>query len=232
MMTQSNIIQCRAAVGTRLPSKPWRSGEPCSFCHFPGGLHTITAGFRENDRITIAVDVDETAPGLLQESFEHLTATTEQEPFGDEDHAGKKATLRFPAGKVRFEWGEVHGVEGVIVNGAEPTSYGAEVVNGRTYRSWSPEFTTDADYSKAVCNNGHWTFPDFVRGSATNPAKITGVSFCIGALTNTPAFKAMPMVKAKQADGEPMTTESIFARLAEEQAELDEVFEQVSARQQ
>lgn len=215
----TDTIKCRAEVGTRLPvSTPWTTDAPVFFMHMPAGQHTITAGFRDHDRITITVDVDETAPRVLQETFDHLTATTGQEPFGDEDHEGRKATLRFPAGRTRFEWGELHGGEGVIVSGAEPTSYGAESVNGKVYRSWSPEFETDADMENAVCNNGHWTFPDFVRGSASNPARITGVGFCVGALTNKPAFRAMPPVKAKLAEDR---TEAILREIAVREAQRE-----------
>jgi hypothetical protein len=101
---------------------------------------------------------------------------------------------------VEFTYGTHRGEEGVIVKGAEPTSYGAEAVNGKTYASWSPEFGTDADYSAAKCKKGHWTFPDGVRGSASNPARLIAVNFVMGALTNKPAFRNMPPVKAKLAD--------------------------------
>lgn len=213
----ANIIQCRSAVGTQLPTvTPWTQGEPIQFMFAPGGVHELHAGFRETERIRICVDVDEETPGRLQESFEHLTASTQQEPFADEDHHGHKATLRFPADKVSFSWGAIHGVEGVVCSGGEPTSYGAEAANGKTYRSFSPEFVTDADMDKAECNSGTWTFPAYVRGSAENPAKMVGVNFTIGALTNKPAFKAMPCVKAKQAEGETptATTASILQLIA------------------
>ena len=198
--TYSEIIRCRAQSGTVIqPTRPWRVGEPVRFCYCPEGLHTITAGFRASDTITITVTVDAETPRLLQAAFDNMVRGTDQEPFGDEDHEGRKATLRFPA-STRFTWGNLRGVDGVIVSGAEPTSYGAESVNGKVYRSWSPEFTTDADFAQAACERGHWSFPAFVRGSSGNPAKITGVNFCVGALTNKPAFRAMPAVKAKQAD--------------------------------
>ena len=46
-----------------------------------------------------------------------------------------------------------------------------EAVNGGVYRTWSPEFGTDAAYDEAESKDGHWTFPDGVRGSASNPAR-------------------------------------------------------------
>ena len=216
----------------RLPSTPWRTGEPCSFIWAPGGLHTLRAGFREHDTISITVDVDPDAVAALQESFDHLTAThPKQEPYGDEDHAASKATLRFPQGETLFSWGEIGGTEGVIITGGRPTSYGCEVVLGKVFRSWSPEFTTDADFTAAVSNNGHWTFPDFVRGSESNPAHITGVNFVVGALTNRPAFREMPAVKAKLAT-DPVTQilESLSRQTEDVNAILDRLAEEGRAQ--
>ena len=51
------------------------------------------------------------------------------------------------------------------------------------------------------------TFPEGVRGSASNPARVTGVSpKSVGSLTNWPAFKAISPVRAQQADPQPATT--------------------------
>jgi hypothetical protein len=231
MIEDQNIIQCRAAAGTQLPAKPWKAGEPVTFLYMPGGVHELRAGFQSGS-IHIAVDVDESTPAVLQESFEHLTATSKQEPFVDEDHEGRKATLRFPAGRIVFGWGELHGVQGVSVTGAEPTEYGAAVVNGKTYRSFSPEFLTDADYALAErSEHGLYTFPPHVRGSLQNPARITGINFTTGALTNKPAFKAMPPVKAKQAALLPMPTlDEVYARL-EQRRQANAVLDAVERRQ-
>jgi len=203
-------ISCRATSGVKLSaSEPWVSGQSVSYIYAPGGVTTINAGFRKNESITCTVMVDEDTAKDLQDSFDFIAATEKQEPYADEDHEAKKATLRFPPGKVEFTYGTHRGEEGVIVKGAEPTSYGAEAVNGKTYASWSPEFATDADYSKAKCKKGHWTFPDGVRGSESNPARLIAVNFVTGALTNKPAFRNMPPVKAKKveldAQGEPVT---------------------------
>lgn len=194
-----NTISCRAGEGNgvQLTAKDWVAGKPVSYIYVPGGITTINAGFRRNESITCTVQVDEDTAKDLQSSFDFIAATEKQEPYADEDHESKKATLRFPARKVNFTYGTHRGEEGVIVSGAEPTSYGAEAVNGKVYASWSPEFATDADYSKARCKKGHWTFPDGVRGSASNPARLVAVNFVTGALTNKPAFKNMPNVKAK-----------------------------------
>jgi hypothetical protein len=206
----SNAIKCRAEAGTVLPSQAWTAGEPVRFIFCPKGINTITAGFRDGS-ITITVDVDTDTPRMLQAAFDEMVRGTSQEPYGDEDHQNHKATIRFPAGRTRFTWGTIRSVEGVVVEGGIPTSYGAESVNGRVFRSWSPEFTTDADFSQAVCKDGHWTFPDYVRGSESNPARMTGVNFVVGALTNKPAFRAMPAVKARHAG---RSGEDVLAELA------------------
>jgi hypothetical protein len=201
-----NIISCRFSAGTKLEvSEPWAVDKSVSFIYAPGGISTITAGFRQKETITCTIEVDENTASALQESFDYICATDKQEPYADEDHEAKKATLRFPADKVKFSYGMLKSHEGCIVTGPEPTSYGAESVNGKVYRSWSGEFATDANYAKASCKKGHWTFPDGIRGSESNPAHIIALNFVTGALTNKPAFKNMPPVKAKKAEPEAET---------------------------
>lgn len=196
------FLQCRATAGVQLTaSEPWEVGKPVKFVYVPGGKSTITAGFRQDETITCTVEVDEQTATDLQESFNHICATEKQECFADEDHSARKATLRFPP-SVSFTYGSIKGHEGVIAEGQEPTSYGAECANGKVYRSWSPEFATDAEYAKAKCRKGHWTFPDGVRGSESNPARIVALNFVTGAMTNKPAFRNMAPIKAKKAEGE------------------------------
>lgn len=200
---REEIISCRFANGTQIQaSEPWTPDKPVTFIYVPGGVTTISAGFRKDETIKCSVQVDEETAKDLQESFDYVCSTEKQEPYADEDHEAKKATLRFPADKVKFSYGTIKSHEGVIVQGAEPTSYGAEAVNGKVYRSWSPEFATDADYTKAKKKNKHWTFPEGVRGSESNPARIIALNFVTGALTNKPAFHNMPPVKARKADGQ------------------------------
>jgi hypothetical protein len=206
----TDIVSCRASDGGGIQlktSEPWKAQQSVSYIYAPAGVTTITAGFRANESITVSVLVDDLTAKDLQDSFNFVAATSKQEPYADEDHESKKATLRFPAGRVSFTYGNLRGEEGVIVSGAEPTSYGADSVNGKVYASWSPEFATDADYTKAVCKKKHWTFPEGkgIRGASDNPARMVAVNFVTGALTNKPAFRNMPPVKARQAqvDTEP-----------------------------
>ena len=217
-----NTIRCRATSGVQLHiSDPWVMGSSVRFIYAPAGTHTIQAGFREGS-ITMTLKVDAATPKRLQESFDHLTATKpKQEPYADEDHEARKATLRFPKGKVQFGWGKVNDDEGIVVSGCEPTSYGADAANGKVYRSWSPEFETNAEYhackcsdcSKPVktckCASPSLVFPDGVKGSASNPAEMTGVNFVAGAMTNRPAFHQMPAIKAKEAGKDTETVQAV-----------------------
>ena len=190
-----DIIHCRANAAKIVPSKPWSLGEPVSFMYMPGGISTITAGFRDK-AINITVDVDEDAAKTVQASYENLRQNLpKQQPFGCIEHREEEASVRASGDSV-FAWGEYDGDEGIIIT-AEPTKLGMDNVNGKVHRSWSPSFATDADYSKAKLVGGVYTFPEGVRGSTSNPARITGIDFCFGTLTNKPAFRNMPPVKAK-----------------------------------
>jgi hypothetical protein len=185
---------------------------PVDFVFVPAGRHTIDASWGGTP-VRVSVLVNERTAEDLQASFEAVCADEPLGCFADEDHAERQATLRFPAGRTRFRFGELHGERGVIVSGAEPTSYGVELVNGKVYKSWSPCFESDADYSQAERAGGFLVFPQGVRGSQSNPARITRLSCVVGGLTNKPAFISMPAIKAAR----------VWTR-------LDEVFRPILAR--
>ena len=186
----SDIIYCRLSVGNEIEvPKPWKQGEEVEFMYMPAGVHTITAGFRGKAiTMTVAIEPAQTA-GVLQACFDGLVSEApKQKPFGCIEHKEEDASIwakRFVAKE-----------DGVYL-AAEPSALGERNVNGRIHRSWSPSFTTDADYAHATAKDGEYQFPDGVRGSAQNPARITGVAFCVGTLTNKPAFKAINPVMAK-----------------------------------
>lgn len=190
------IIFCRANGAKIETVKPWELGEPVQFMYMPSKISTITAGFRDK-AITVTLFVDEQAAETVQASFENLKHNTpKQKPFGCVEHREEEASVH----PVEFCWGSYDGDEGILVT-AEPTKLGVENVNGKIHRSWSPSFATDADYAKATLKGGVYTFPEGVRGSTSNPARITGIDFCVGTLTNKPAFRNMPPVKAKLVEG-------------------------------
>lgn len=201
--TNTEVVHCRShsAAGSVLAAdKPWNPGEQVEFMWMPAGTSTICAGFRKGS-IELTVNCDENTAAAVQASLESWREERpKQEPFGCIEHKEQEASFRVGA-SCGFKWND----DGVYL-AAEPTTLGAQNVNGRVHRSWSPSFTTDADYSKATERGGVLMFPEGARGSRSNPAQITGVDFCVGTLTNKPAFHSMSPVKASdavQAGGQP-----------------------------
>lgn len=195
-----DVVHCRAssATGPTLAaSQPWNPGERVEFMWMPAGVSTICAGFRKGS-IELTVQCDEATAAAVQASLDGWREERpKQEPFGCIEHKEQEASFRVGA-SCGFKWNG----DGVYL-AAEPTTLGAQNVNGRVHRSWSPSFTTDADYGRASeqpPKSGVLVFPEGVRGSRSNPARITGVDFCVGTLTNKPAFHSMSPVKAKEAD--------------------------------
>ena len=172
--TATDVVHCRAhsSVGPALgASQPWQPGEQGSFMWMPAGVSTITAGFRRGS-IELTVQCDEATAEAVQASLEAWREDRpKQEPFGCVEHKEQEASFRVGA-SCGFAWRN----DGVYL-AAEPTTLGAQNVNGRVHRSWSPSFTTDADYSKASEQGGVLVFPEGTRGSRSNPARITGVDF-------------------------------------------------------
>ncbi len=196
----SDAIQARAASDviyagatanfTVTASSQWELGKPVEFMYMPGGVHTICAHFRgQAIKLTVAVDPSDAAK-VLNGSLEQLRASYKHPPFGCVEHEEKDASV----------WAKQFTAKGDgVYLAADPSELGVRHVNGLVHRSWSPSFLTDADYSKATLEDGTYQFPDGVRGSESNPAKITGCAFCLGTLTNKPAFREMSPVKAREA---------------------------------
>jgi hypothetical protein len=204
--TSTEVIHCRShsAAGSVLAAdKPWSPGEQVEFMWMPAGTSTICAGFRKGS-IELTVNCDENTAAAVQASLENWREERpKQEPFGCIEHKEQEASFRVGA-SCGFKWND----DGVYL-AAEPTTLGANNVNGRVHRSWSPSFTTDADYSKATECGGVLMFPEGARGSRSNPAQITGVDFCVGTLTNKPAFHSMSPVKASDAVKAAGTSEGV-----------------------
>lgn len=187
-----DIIQCRDR-GTVMSSEPWKPGQIVNFMWMPSGVHTIVAGFRKGS-IELTVQCDESTVDAVQASLDGWRAERpKQECFGCVEHAEREASFRVGA-SCGFNWKQ----DGVYLT-AEPTVLGAQNINGKIHRSWSPSFTTDAEYSKATEQNGVLVFPEGARGSRSNPARITGCDFCVGTITNRPAFHEIAPVKAREA---------------------------------
>jgi len=185
-----------ADLGGRV-QRELKVGEKFSFMWMPAGQHKIVAGFR-NGSIELNVICDKSTADKVNASLQSWREERpKQEPFGCVEHREQEASFRVNA-SCNFSFND----DGVYLT-AVPTKLGAENINGGIHRSWSPSFTTDADYSAAKTiqtSSGQsvLVFPEGVRGSSTNPATITGVDFCLGTITNRPAFHAMAPVKARE----------------------------------
>jgi len=218
-----DLVHCRASGSAlRADASPqWAQDQPVKFCYMPAGIHTIDAGFSgpitkgrpASIHLTVEVDPDRDA-AVCQASAEELKREApKQDLYGCYEHDEKKASVwarKVEAGIFTAGDDPVYG-EPCILLAAEPSGDGAEDVNKRNWRSWSPSFATDAEYTKCKCSRCDDTiqacecekpqfyFPPGVRGHEETPAHITGVDRILGTLTNKPAFRAMPPVKARQA---------------------------------
>ena len=170
------------------------------FMWMPAGQHMIQASY-DGKPARLCVNCQPTRDtGVVKASFTRICGNSQNRPpFGDINHKEVEAAF-WPKDFVAAEDG--------IYCKAEWTELGLKCVRGKTFRSFSPCFSCDADWVKAVDNgNGVLVFPEGVRGSASNPAKVTGVSpKSVGSLTNWPAFKAILPVKAEQAEPKLETT--------------------------
>ena len=166
------------------------------FMWMPAGTHMIQASY-EGKPARVCVTCDQSGFEAVKASFERaVKRSPNRPPFGCVEHREKDATF-WPEG---FAFKD----DGIYCK-AQWTELGVRCVRGRTFRSFSPAFSCNAEWCKAVDNgDGILVFPEGVRGSQSNPASVTGVSpKSVGSLTNWPAFKEISPVKASQADPQP-----------------------------
>ena len=208
-VTAATIVQCRASGVPLNPPKKWSFQEPTEFQWMPGGVSKITAGFGGRS-IELNIECDPSTAKTVAASFErHVKASPRRKPFGCIEHHEEEKAFE----PVSFAW-KTDPEPGVFCT-ALPTKLGEENVNGRLHTSFSPSFGTDADYAHAKCRdcghdvqgeancncNGTMYFPEGIRGSSSNPARVTGVSHkSVGSLTNWNAFKDILPVTAKEPD--------------------------------
>lgn len=197
------VVRCQGSTATIAMSGELPTSD---FQWMPGGKTNITATYGGKP-ITLCVECDEDTAGIIQKSFEAaVKASPRRPPYGCVEHREEEAAFH----PVAFKWSD--DPEPGIMCTAEWTPLGTRNVRGKIHTSFSPSFTTDAEYSKATCGgcdklaarckcpDGTVQFPEGVRGSESNPARVTGVSpRSVGSLTNWPAFKNILPVRAKQA---------------------------------
>jgi hypothetical protein len=166
--------------------------------YVPGGDHFITCGM--GDAIAqVTIRVDATTAAVLQASLAKVNSeNSPQRALFDKEHEGKEA-MAWP---VSFAWRESP-TPGVYAK-AEWSALGEQLVGGKALRAFSGSFYSDADLPKrnAVRAGQTYRVPEGKRGSAANPARMTGLDFpYAGTLTNNPAFRKILPLWAKNAAG-------------------------------
>ena len=145
---------------------------------------------------TVYVDVMPGDEKTVMASFNALCEkAAPQKPFGDIEHRRSEASF-WPQG---FDWASQGERDGIYVR-AEWSGLGKKHVTEKIHRSFSPSFKTDAVWSWDKDNQRYFCAAG-ERGSKENPARITGVGFDVGTLTNQPAFKDMQPLFAKENHG-------------------------------
>lgn len=218
------VLSCKDA-GAPIPTeKKWEFGKPARLMWAPGGTNQITAGGQlpsgEKRAVRIFVTADKNSAFNCQEDLEaKLASTPRRPPFGCIEHHEEEKAFEMADEKkkftAKFEWSEKP--EPAIYCTVLPTKLGETNVNGHLHTSFSPSFRHDAKILTAKCEDcdenaidcacgGTLYFPDGIRGSESNPAKITGIGRkSVGSLTNWPAFKDILPITAKEPTREPAT---------------------------
>ncbi len=195
--TESDVVQAKDAIHCKASGTQLAEELPNTFQWMPGGVTTIQASYN-GAPIELTVECDEdTAEAVKASLAGWKDRYPKQKPFGCVEHREEEAAF-WPE---EFAWKD--DPEPGVYCRAEWSDLGARNVKGRIHRSFSPSFTTDAEYHKAKKVGGVVVFPAYARGSKESPARITGVAFSVGSLTNVPAFKNILPVKAKQAEPQP-----------------------------
>ena len=173
---------------------------PAEFMYMPGGQHTVWLS-RAGKPAQVSVNVTPATAAALQAKFEQLSAErAPQRVYFDFEHHEEDAS----AWPLRFSWKDAP-EPGVYV-AVEWSKAGQEAVVGKVQRAFSPVFFADAEFPNVAISAKEVTIPAGKRGSAANPAAVTGLGFCAGSLTNEPAFRKILPLWAKEsrvADAQP-----------------------------
>lgn len=161
---------------------------PREIMYAPVGTHTIMPRHKKTGKpIEVTVNVTPHAVGALLASRSYWAQKfPKQKMFADKNHKEEDATF-WPAS---WRWDKARGI---LCEVAEWTKLGIESITGKMTRSFSPSVFTDMDESAIYADDSGQFFKirPGKRGSKSNPAEITGAMFCVGTLTNKPAFGAM-----------------------------------------
>jgi hypothetical protein len=189
-------------------------GEPPSeFMYMPGGVHTVWLS-RGGKPAQVTVNVTPQTAAVIQEKFLALQASRKpQRPYFDFEHHEEDASA-WPVG---FAWKNAP-EPGVYVN-VEWSLAGKNAVAGKSQRAFSPVFFADAEFPQVPIHAKEVTIPAGKRGSAANPADVTGLGFCAGSLTNEPAFRKILPLWAKDSAARASETSETKPQLPQTAAE-------------
>lgn len=162
----------------------------------PAGDHTITPGAGEGSA-EVTIRIDASTATILNASLKKINAAiAPQRVFIDKEHEGKEAT----AWPEEFFWSQTP--EPGVYARVEYSELGKQLILGKVIRAFSPSFTTDAALPKKILPRQHIVLAAGKRGSAENPARVTGLAWPdVGTLTNNPAFRKILPLWAKSAAG-------------------------------
>lgn len=207
----AGVVHCKSSGTPIKAKKVWEVDKPIDFMWMPGGIHTIHASYGRSEMdlrpIALTVNCTEDCASSVQTAFEAVRAANPRRPpYICIEHQAKER-----AGEpVAFEWRV--DPEPAIYCRCLPSELGVKNVNGKIHTSFSPTFGTDADYGKMNCTDcdktpsvcacgtgAGWYFPDGVRGSLQNPAKVVAPDVqSVGSLTNWNAFKEILPIAARE----------------------------------
>jgi hypothetical protein len=156
----------------------------------PGGVHTITPQAGDGSA-EVTLRIDDTTPAVLNASLAKINAAmAPQRAYIDKEHDEASGAAAWPE---KFIWSDAPQPGVYLIH--EPTKFGRDLIEGKIIRAFSPAFYSDADLPKKVKSGQHVKVAPGKRGSADNPARMTGlVAPAIGTLTNNPAFqKILPL---------------------------------------
>lgn len=146
----------------------------------PGGVHEITAD-HNGQPAKLSVVVNKGTAVALQAALQnHLAAGSK--PFFDFNHRESEAS----AWPQEFYWG--HTPQPGVYARLAWTKAGAEAVEGKVFRSFSPAFRVS-----------------HLVADASNPARVTGAPVAMGGLVNDPAFKVIAPLWARLGGGQGAT---------------------------
>jgi DNA-directed RNA polymerase subunit RPC12/RpoP len=153
---------------------------PTEFMYMPGGVHTVWLS-RAGKPAQVTVNVTPATAVALQAKFDALQKErAPQRPYFDFEHKEEDAS----AWPLKFSW--KNSPEPGVYVAVEWSKAGKDAVVGKVQRAFSPVFFADAEFPNVAISAKEVIIPTGKRGSAANPAAVTGL--ITSASTGTPSM--------------------------------------------